>query len=59
LIQKLQDTSQVLENTYNKEMKNLINFPYKVMAITLVGSAIILAIVFMVGIPFQIISLFQ
>jgi hypothetical protein len=40
-------------------MKCLLSIPYKIMAITLVGAAILLAVVFAIGIPFQIVELIK
>lgn len=40
-------------------MKNIIAIPYKIMAIVLVGSAIILGLVLAVGVPLNLLSLFQ
>lgn len=40
-------------------MKNIIAIPYKIMAIVLVGTAIILGLVFAVGVPLNLLSLFQ
>ena len=39
-------------------MKCLIAIPYKIIAVLLVGTAIVMAGVFAVGIPFQIASFF-
>jgi len=40
-------------------MKNLASIPYKIMAITLVGTAILLGLVLAVGVPANLISLFK
>ncbi len=40
-------------------MKNLISIPYKIMAIILVGSAIVLGLVLAVGVPANLITLFK
>lgn len=40
-------------------MNKLINIPYKIMASVLVGAAIVLAVVFAVGIPANIIYLIK
>lgn len=40
-------------------MKHLLSIPYKAVAIALVGTAIVMAGVFAVGIPAQIITLLK
>lgn len=40
-------------------MKCLLSIPYKIVAIALVGTAIVMACVFAVGIPFQIAELLK
>ncbi len=40
-------------------MKCLLSIPYKAVAIALVGTAIIMGVVFAVGIPAQIVALIQ
>ncbi len=40
-------------------MKNLISIPYKIMAIILVGSAILLGLVLAVDVPANLITLFK
>lgn len=40
-------------------MNKLISIPYKIMAVTLVGTAIILAVVLAFGVPANLVLLFK
>ncbi|MCE3014110.1 MAG: hypothetical protein LW878_13700, partial [Proteobacteria bacterium] len=53
------DPKQTLFYNNSMKMKSLATLPYKLIAILLVGTAIIMGGVFAVGIPANIVYLFQ